>query len=660
MTLTAARTDVPLAGRATSSNDDVTDEERLQALASYGVLDTPAESAFDSIVSVAAQVCETSCALISLVASERQWFKARVGFEAYQTPLSQSVCVHALGDEDSLVIPDLTKDRRTRANPLVTGAPHMRFYAGMVLRTEDGHALGTLCVIDDKPRNGLTDLQTNVMMELARQIMALLDMRRELIRSVDDRLDQTKVQRGRDVAAMALRANALKQRLAIDATRMGIFDYDLVTGELDWDARVRELFGVPSTGPVTYESSFLVGVHPDDRAEADAAVRAALDPKGPGIFDHEYRTVAPDGTVRWLAARGQSVIEDGEMVRLVGTVRDVTQRRTADDRVAATLERYRLVGRVTKDVIWDWDLTNDHVVWNEALTAAYGHRMEDVAPTPGWWLAHVHEDDRERVREDIYRVIDGVDRDWQHEYRFLRANGSWAEVFDRGSMIRDVDGRPLRMIGAMFDNSVRKAEDERQALLNHELSHRMKNILTMVQAIAGQTLRGVEGAEGAQAVLAGRLQALSKAHDILLGGTTDGAGLKRIVEDAVRVHLDTPGRIGVRGPHVEIGSKAALPIILMLHELATNAAKYGALSNGEGHVSISWSVSGRIGAERLRLQWRETGGPVVAAPSTKGFGSRLIERGLAGQLGAEVKLDYKPEGVTCDLDAPMDRVRETS
>ena len=172
---------------------------------------------------------------------------------------------------------------------------------------------------------------------------------------------------------------------------------------------------------------------------------------------------------------------------------------------------------------------------------------------------------------------------------------------------------------------------------------------------AGRRGRGRRSG-GARRSAAGAKQA----HDILLGGATDYDGLKQIVEDAVRVHLDAPGRVAIRGPHVEIGAKAALPIILMLHEFATNAAKYGALSNGEGRISISWSVTGRIGAERLRLQWQETGGPVVVAPSTNGFGSRLIERGLAGQLGAEVKLDYRPEGVTCDLDAPMGRVRETS
>lgn len=638
---------------------DVIDRERLAALESYGILDTLAEDAFDEVVAVASEVCDAPCALISLVAEERQWFKARIGFEACETPLDQSVCAHALGEPDMLVIPDLTQDSRTRANPLVTGAPHMRFYAGAVLRSPEGHALGSLCVLDDTPRpGGLTGMQATVLRSLARQVVAMMETRKSLIRSVDDQIALTRAQRDREAVAATALEHELKLRLAVDATRMGIFDYDLVTGELNWDARVRELFGISSTAAVAYESAFLAGVHPDDREGADRAVQAALDPRGSGLFDHEYRTVAPDGAVRWLHARGQTVVEDGEVVRFVGAVRDVTTRRTVDDQIAATLERYRLVGRVTKDVIWDWDLTRDHVIWNDALTDAYGHRMEDVAPTPGWWLEHVHDDDRDRVSEDIYRVIRGDERGWSHEYRFRRADGSWADVFDRGSLIRDFEGRPLRMIGAMFDNSERKAEQDRQRLLNHELSHRMKNILTMVQAIAHQTLKPLEGADGVLAVLSGRLRALSEAQDVLLGGSVDGARLAEIVRDALKAHLHESGRVSIRGPNVEVGSRAALPIVLMLHELATNAVKYGALSGGDGQVAVEWSVRGRPGGEELRLSWIETGGPAVAPPMTKGFGTRLIERGLAAQLGAKVVLDYPARGATCMLEVPLTRLRE--
>lgn len=643
-------------------NPAVTDPERLAALRAYGVLDTAPEAGFDDVASIAADVCLAPVALVSFVDVERQWFKAKIGFDARQTPIGQSVCAHALAVPDMLVIPDLTRDPRTSSNSLVTDPPGVRFYAGVVLRDPKGQPLGTLCVLDDAPRpDGLTERQANALRALGRQVMALLELRKTVIVGVHDMVEQTRAFHERDAAAAALAENELRLRLAVDAARMGTFDYDLRSGGLDWDGRTRELFGVSPTDPVTYDGSFLAGVHPDDREAADRAVAAALDPAGPGIFDHEYRAVsAKDGAVRWLAARGQAIVSGGETVRFVGAVRDVTARRTADEAAAATLERYTLVGRVTQDVIWDWDLVSGHVLWNDALTTAYGHRMRDVEPTPDWWLERVHPDDRERVRQDIYRVIEGIDRDWTHEYRFLRADGQYAAVYDRGSMIRDPAGRPVRMIGAMLDNSVRKAEEERQRLLNHELGHRMKNLLTIVEAIASQTLRGADTVAEARNVLSGRLVALGKAQDVLLGGSSSAAQLSAIVAEAVRPHIDRPERVSTQGPRLDIGSKSALPIVLMMHELATNAAKYGALSNDEGRIAIVWKMTGRPGAEIVRLTWTERDGPPVAAPTRLGFGAKLIERGLAGQIGGTVKLHYAPSGVSCLLEAPLARLQETA
>ncbi len=158
----------------------VSDPQRLEALTSYGILDTPAEPGFDDIVQLACRLCATPVALISLVAGERQWFKARAGFPSCETDLNSSVCAHALAaPDDLLIIPDLTADPRTAANPLVTGEPLIRFYAGAPLRTPGGLVLGTLCVIDSVARpEGLTALQESDLRALARQVMSQLELRR--------------------------------------------------------------------------------------------------------------------------------------------------------------------------------------------------------------------------------------------------------------------------------------------------------------------------------------------------------------------------------------------------------------------------------------------------------------------------------------------------
>ena len=162
-----------------ASKIDTDERRRLQALASYRILDTPNELGFDDIVLVAKTLCRTPVALVSLVDEDRQWFKARVGFGPTETPLSQSVCAHALRQDDILIIPDLTLDPRTRENTLVTGEPYIRFYAGALLQTPQGERLGTLCVIDTVPRHeGLDENQAAGLRALARQVMAQMELRR--------------------------------------------------------------------------------------------------------------------------------------------------------------------------------------------------------------------------------------------------------------------------------------------------------------------------------------------------------------------------------------------------------------------------------------------------------------------------------------------------
>ncbi len=741
----------------------------------------------------------------------------------------------------------------------------------------------------------------------------------------------------RPAPAPAGDASAVLLRIAVEATGIGIYDHDLITGVLSWDARTRAMFGVARDGPVTYEGTFLPGLHPDDRTRVDDGLRAARDPAGPGLFDAEYRTIATAlGPARWLAARGQLVVEEGRATRIIGTVRDITEAKSAEIALRATEERYRLLARATNDAVWDWDLVNDTVLWNEALATAYGWTPDRVGPDGGWWLSQVHPDDRSAVEAEIRAVIAGGAEDWRHEYRFRRADGRYADVLDRGYMVRDASGAPVRMIGAMLDQTERNragaqfravfqganigmvqfdpatvratavnaklceiwgaseadilghslarwtppeddvarqalhdrlargealqarlekryrrkdgriiwarvnlvsqivggtvlatamidditeekladarrealialgdtlrdlqtnadvvvvtartlgrilgvtragyalvdaggalsaiapdwtaeggvvadvahplatvamsvdrlrrnetiavadvaatpervedassyvalgmravmkvpilrrsrlvgilyvldraprdwmpgeiafarevAErawggltrieaDEQQRILNRELSHRLKNTLAMVQAIASQTLRNVTDIEAAKEALAARLIALGKAHDILLVGERESAQIETVLGSALALHDDRqPGRFGLSGPSITVGAKAALSLALMVHELATNAAKYGALSVPAGRVAIAWTVTPAEAGPLVGMTWRESGGPTVTPPSRKGFGSRLIERGLVGAVGGAVTLDYAASGLVCRITAPL-------
>jgi PAS domain S-box-containing protein len=467
-----------------------------------------------------------------------------------------------------------------------------------------------------------------------------------------------RTQQRANVAALQRAQDQL--RLAVEATNTGIFDLDLVTGELVWDARVRALFGLPPDAPVSYDT-FLAGLHPDDRDWVDTTVKAALAPGGAGHVELAYRTIGiADGIERWLAATGKAIVQDGRNVRFIGTVRDITASRHAEQAVRETEERYRLAARATNDAIWDWNLASDHIRWNEAVRTLFGYAADEVGPSGSWWKSQIHPEDRERVKAGIYAVIDGGSGHWTDEYRFLRADGSYAYILDRGYVLRDDSGKAVRMIGAMLDISARKRAEEHQRLLTAELQHRVKNTLALVQAIANQSLRGATDLEEACEAFSARLISLGRAHDILTQASWSEAPISDVVEGALCAHrLADASRIRIGGPNVLLGAKPALSLALALHELATNAAKYGALSNATGVVDLRWHVETEGGVPRFCLTWSERGGPsVLGPPVRRGFGSRLIERSFAAELGGEVKMTYAPAGLICLMKAPLASVQE--
>ncbi len=258
--------------------------------------------------------------------------------------------------------------------------------------------------------------------------------------------------------------------LATRVAQLGRFDYRPVAGTLTWDDRCRALFGISPGRPVDYASSFLANVHPEDRVAADAAVAASLDPHGTRRFDAEYRTIGQeDGVERHVSAHGVAFFDGETPIRLIGTVQDVSRDRQAQAALRETSERLRLAARATNDAIWDWDLRRNHVLWNDALTAAYGHDLATVDPTGDWWIEHIHPEDRPRIDRSIHVVIDGGYTEWSDEYRFLCADGRYADVLDRGYVIRDDQGAPVRMIGAMLDQSARKAVERQLRAINEGL-----------------------------------------------------------------------------------------------------------------------------------------------------------------------------------------------
>ena len=191
-------------------------------------------------------------------------------------------------------------------------------------------------------------------------------------------------------------------------------------------------------------------------------------------------------------------------------------------------------------------------------------------------------------------------------------------------------------------------------MLLDELNHRVKNTLATVQSIAMQTLRSSDDAAQAQRQFEGRLMALAKAHDILTQESWSGAPLAKIVAEAVAPYRgQASDRFDITGPNVWVPPKHALALAMALHELCTNAVKYGALSNDSGRIVIAWALEDPDAARRLRVRWVEVGGPPVMPPKRRGFGSRLVERGLRQDLGGEVRMDFAATGLIFTVEAPL-------
>ncbi|HEX2762912.1 MAG TPA: HWE histidine kinase domain-containing protein [Allosphingosinicella sp.] len=268
----------------------------------------------------------------------------------------------------------------------------------------------------------------------------------------------------------------------------------------------------------------------------------------------------------------------------------------------------------------------------------------------GSWQEAIHPEDVERSLDAwAASVATGEVYDIEHRVRMREGGYRWAR--SRAWPRHGADGRICLWYGSTEDIHERKAAEEHQRLLINELNHRVKNTLASVQAIAFQTLKGDLPLADARARFEARLMALSGAHNLLTEENWGGAALDRVLEGATE-HLGAP-RFDMAGPPLRLSPRAALAIAMAIHELGTNAAKYGALSVDAGRVRISWFLEG----DRLRLVWEERGGPPVSPPSRQGFGSRLIERGLEMDLGGRASLHFEPAGLRCEIEGALDVVR---
>jgi PAS domain S-box-containing protein len=370
--------------------------------------------------------------------------------------------------------------------------------------------------------------------------------------------------------------------------------------------------------------------------------------------------VSRDGRTEWIRwSMAPWRHDNGEIGGLVLYTEVVTANIEARQKLEAAEARYRAVFDQAAMGVARLTPTGEILEANDSFCALL--RRDRDALLGVALPALVHPDFLDRTLLSSEALLAGEIETCAAE-RLFQAPGGDVWIHLTASMVRDGD-EPAYILAIISDVSVRKEAENAQArhqsqlrLLINELNHRVKNTLATVQSMAAQTLRNEPDPMVAFEKFEARLLGLSRVHDILTRETWHGAELHEVVERALRPFDEVDARFSIDGPAVRLQPGGALTMALILHELATNALKYGALSNAEGRVALSWTYAP---AERaLEVTWTETGGPPVSAPTRRGFGSRLIERSLGGELKGAATMDYRPEGLTCVLRARLPETAE--
>jgi PAS domain S-box-containing protein len=351
--------------------------------------------------------------------------------------------------------------------------------------------------------------------------------------------------------------------------------------------------------------------------------------------------------------RGEPFAIRDASIREINAVNDALRRAQHDiDEGSAALrdseEQLRAAAEAAQFGAHEYDVVHDRTRRSPQFLEILGADAADTTATFEAGLDFVHPDDRDATRQRKQRILQcGQDR-YQLEYRIRRRDGQVRWVMDRGQVIRDKAGVAQRVIGVVLDITDIKEAEQRQRLLFDELNHRVKNTLAIVQALALQTLRTrPQPGEFADA-FSDRLSSLARAHSLLTEDSWRGASLQDIVATALSAFVDEGRSIDIGGDVVMVPAGATVPLSLMLHELATNAAKYGALSVAEGRLAVRWTAVETGAGTMVDLRWQEDGGPPVSPPTHRSFGTRLLTSS-AKQLGAELDLDYAAPGLRCRL-----------
>jgi PAS domain S-box-containing protein len=441
-------------------------------------------------------------------------------------------------------------------------------------------------------------------------------------------------------------------QLALDGAKAGAFNLDLGSGALECDARTSWMHG-HIVAPLTIKEGRRF-VHPDDLARIDTAF-AKVERTG-GAWNAEYRVVYPSdhplvGETHWIGFEGTVLCNtQGLPVRMLGIARDITQRKRAERALAernvqsALAAKFALVGN------YAYDTATERMQISPGYAAIHGYPEQTSEITRSAWLAGVHVEDVERIQVVRRKAFEERRREYNVDYRIARFNGEVRWIEARSFISYGGDGQAQRVIGVNIDVTERKRAEGIQRALNAELDHRVKNALATVLAIITRTQDVNSSLPSFVAGLTHRISSMARTHQLLSESNWRGVSLAEIVRRELAPFAE--GNSEVDGPSVTLKSEAAQAVASVLHELTTNAAKYGAFSTRNGRVSFRWWWQQNGSHDRLAIEWKEAGGRPVLAPSRSGYGTSIIREIIPYELGGTVELVFVSGGLRCRMEIP--------
>ncbi|TNC49551.1 PAS domain S-box protein [Rubellimicrobium rubrum] len=471
------------------------------------------------------------------------------------------------------------------------------------------------------------------------------------LRLVGVNFDVTAERQAQERAAVVERRATLASRIAGFVT----WEIDAETTEVIYETGLATMFGMPAGRAARRVDDFGTCIHPEDLPATMAALASAKVPGG--RYEAEFRVGSPEAGWRWLRGCGEGVATP-KGLSIVGFNVDITAEREAQAALQASEAFVRSILDSSPDCIKVLSLKGGLELFSQGGLGLMEVDDYERQLHGAEWASLWSPEEQPKARAALAMALAGGTGRFQAFLPTLKGTPRWWDV--SVSPIPGPEGAPEKLLAISRDiTELHRAEEARQ-LLVEELDHRLKNLFTIAAGMVNMTARTARSPAEMASALSGRLLALSRAHNLIRAAVKasakggESARLADLVGVVVEPYLEAGAdRVRVDGPALRAGPKAATSLALVLHELATNAAKYGALSNPEGSLEVTWGVQD----DALILTWQEQGGPTITSPPVrKGFGSQLARLGITGQLGGTMVHDWQPAGVLIRLQIPLEQI----